>query len=259
MRVRLVVPTSRSRAPDCARTSGTRNPSNFRIEGFTERTSLADLAALARRFAIPLIEDLGSGWLRDAPAPSPLQDEPSVQASIAAGVDVVCFSGDKLLGGPQAGLIVGRASLVARVRTHPLMRSVRVDKLTYAALEATLAEHLAGRAGQSVPVLRMIETSTGAIAARAEAMIARISTPPVTATLVDAFSTIGGGSAPGRELPTRAIALAHAGMSAADLESRLRAGTPPIITRIENGRVLLDLRTVLPDEDELVVEAIGSM
>ncbi len=261
-RLREVGTTNRTRLGDYALAIGERtgalvrvHPSNFRIEGFTERASLVDLAALAQRFSIPLIEDLGSGWLRDRPAPSPLADEPSVEASIAAGVDIACFSGDKLLGGPQAGVIVGRAALVDRVAGHPLMRALRVDKLTYAALEATLMEHLGGRADESVPVMRMIAMPLDAIVARAEALAARIAAP-LSATLVDAFSTIGGGSAPGRVLPTRAVAFVHAEISSAALEARLREARPAIVARIENDRVLIDLRTVLPEEDPLLIEGL---
>ena len=164
-RLREVGTTNRTRIGDYALAIGDRtgallrvHPSNFRIEGFTERATLADLVALARRFSLPLIEDLGSGHCASTSANVAVLDaEPTVQQSVAAGVDVVCFSGDKLLGGPQAGVIVGRAEWVSTLRKHPLMRALRVDKLTYAALEATLGEHLADRAWDTVPVLRMAQ------------------------------------------------------------------------------------------------------
>ena len=158
--------------------------------------------------------------------PAALASEPSVQASIEAGVDLVCFSGDKLLGGPQAGIIVGRADALQRVRAHPLMRALRVDKLTYAALEATLIEHLAGRAFQTIPVLRMATTPVEAIAARAELLSNRLRERGYTADVIDGVSTIGGGSAPGSELPTRLVAIVEPGLSADRLEARLRALDP---------------------------------
>ena len=157
------------------------------------------------------------------------------------------FSGDKLLGGPQAGIIVGTAEAVARVRQHPLMRALRADKMTYAALEATLEEHAAGRAADSIPVVRMIALSADAIGRRAEALADRLSAAGIQADVVEGFSTIGGGSAPGTQLPTRLVAIA---LPAARLESALRAQRPPVIARIENDRVLLDLRTVPPEEDD---------
>jgi L-seryl-tRNA(Ser) seleniumtransferase len=236
------------------------HPSNFRIEGFTARATLAEIVALAHRFDLPVMEDLGSGFVgaqallpnREARfnVPGALSREPTVQGSIAEGVDVVCCSGDKLLGGPQAGLILGRSSVVARIRRHPLMRALRVDKLTYAALEATLIEYVAGRAADTVPALRMALASKEAIGARAEAMAARLQEAGFAADVIDGVSTIGGGSSPGSELPTCLIALAVRGLSPDVLESKLRALDPPVIARIENDRVLFDLRTVAAEDDE---------
>ena len=237
--------------------------SNFRIEGFTERPALADLVALGKKLSIPVAEDLGSGHLRvgsdggqtgvrprSGPPSAPIGTEPSVEATIAAGVDICCFSGDKLLGGPQAGIIVGREALVERIRTHPLMRALRVDKMTYAALEATLAEYAAGRAATTVPVQRMLTMSVDEVRARAEALAAAIGTiAGWRAELVAGASAIGGGSAPGVELPTWLVAIANDELSPDALDERLRRLTPPVIARIENDRVLLDLRTVLPDQD----------
>ena len=258
--LREVGTTNRTRVSDYAAAISDRtalilrvHPSNFTIEGFAERPDVADLVTLAQRFDLPVIEDLGSGLLAAASIDG-LRDEPSVAASVAAGVAVVMFSGDKLLGGPQAGIIVGSAATVGRVRQHPLMRALRVDKLTYAALEATLAEHAAGRA-QSIPVVRMIALSAEEIGRRAEALAARLSTSSIQAEVVDGFSAIGGGSAPGRRLPTRLVAIA---LPASQLETALRAERPGVVARIEGGRVLIDLRTVPPEQDELVAGLITS-
>ena len=186
--------------------------------------------------------------------------EPSVQETIRAGVDVCCFSGDKLLGGPQAGIIVGRAALVETIRTHPLMRALRVDKMTYAALEATLAEYAAGRAAETVPVQRMLATTADALRARAAGVAAAIgSLAGWRAEIVAGSSAIGGGSAPGVELPTWLVAIARDGLSPDARETRLRALAPPVIARIADGRVLLDLRTVAPDQDAILMSALGHL
>lgn len=229
------------------------HPSNFRIEGFTQRAPLAELVAVGRRFDIPVAEDLGSGWLgwpRREDLPAQLRDEPIVSGSIAAGVDVVCFSGDKLLGGPQAGIIAGRRSALDRIRHHALMRALRVDKLTYAALEATLDEYAAGRANTGVPVQRMLALTANEIGRRAEALAAGLCRSGWRASVIDGASTVGGGSAPGTSLPTRLVRLERDGVSADQLEARLRALDPAVIARIENDHVVVDLRTVAPEEDE---------
>jgi L-seryl-tRNA(Ser) seleniumtransferase len=225
------------------------HPSNFRIEGFTERPQLDELVALGRRFQIPVVEDLGSGYLGIPDKIAAFRDEPVVAASLRAGADIVLFSGDKLLGGPQAGVIAGTAARVGPIRRHPLMRALRADKMTYAALEATLEEYAAGRAQQTVPVARMITTPVDEIRHRAEALSATISSAGLHAEVVDGFSTVGGGSAPGSQLPTRLVALM---MPAARLESALRAQHPPVIARIEHDHVVLDLRTVPREQDALL-------
>jgi L-seryl-tRNA(Ser) seleniumtransferase len=228
------------------------HPSNFRIEGFTERAALADLIALGRRFRIPVVEDAGSGYVGTSTSAGALRDEPDVRASVRAGADLVTFSGDKLLGGPQAGIIVGESGAVARVRRHPLMRALRADKLTYAALEATLEEHCAGRAERTVPVTAMLALSVDAIAARAAALVSMLATAGHHATIVDGMSTIGGGSAPGSALPTRLVAISGDDAPINDVECALRRQTPAVIARIEEDRLLFDLRTVRPDQDQLV-------
>jgi L-seryl-tRNA(Ser) seleniumtransferase len=259
-RLREVGTTNRTRAADYALAIGERtgailrvHPSNFRLEGFVERPALAELVALGRRFAVPVIEDQGSGLL-DAPDGGPLRGEPTVGQSVAAGADLVCCSGDKLLGGPQAGIVVGRRELVARVRRHPLLRALRVDKLTYAALEATLIEHVSGRAAESVPALRMVAMTSAAIGARAEALARTLAAEGWHAAVVEGASTIGGGSAPGSELRTWLVSVARDGWSPDRLESRLRSGDPPVIARIVGDRVALDLRTVRPEDEPDLVE-----
>jgi L-seryl-tRNA(Ser) seleniumtransferase len=259
-RLREVGTTNRTRVADYALALGERtalilrvHPSNFRIEGFVERPALAELAALGRRFSVPVVEDLGSGLLAtEAAAIGALAAEPTVPASIAAGADLVCFSGDKLLGGPQAGVIAGRRDLVTTIRRHPLMRALRVDKLTYAALEATILAHLAGRAAEAVPVVRMAALSAQQIGARAEVLARALRGSGWQTEVIDGSSAVGGGSAPGAELPTRLLAVWRQGLTADALDAHLRALDPPVVARIEAGRVVLDLRTVAPDEDALV-------
>ena len=263
-KLREVGTTNRTRVNDYALAIGDRtaailrvHPSNFRIDGFVERTPLADLAALAHRFDLPLVEDLGSGLSASDP-PAALDAEPRVQHVLAAGADVVCFSGDKLLGGPQAGIIAGRRRWIDPVRRHPLMRALRVDKLTYAALEATLVEHVTGRANQTVPVLRMAALDADAIGARAERMAATLRSAGWSANVVDGVSAIGGGSAPGTGLPTRLLAIAQRGLTADALEETLRALDPPVIARIERDTVVLDLRTVDPKDDDTLDRLLSS-
>ena len=264
--LREVGTTNRTRASDYASAISDRtalilrvHPSNFRIEGFVERPSLPELAAIGRKLNVPVAEDQGSGYLGSESASPALRDEPSVPRSIEEGADVVMFSGDKLLGGPQAGIISGREALLARVRRHPLMRALRADKMTYAALEATLQEYAAGRAPQTIPVARMIAMSEREIEARARAIAARLAGTQLSVSVMDGFSTIGGGSAPGSRLPTKLLVLTHPAWSAAQLEARLRQTRPPIVGRIENDRVLLDLRTVLPHQDDAIAGTLGAL
>ena len=259
--LREVGTTNRTRAADYAAAIGDRtalllrvHPSNFRIEGFTERPALAELVGLGRRFDLPVIDDLGSGHLHALAG----IEEPTVRESIAAGVAVCTFSGDKLLGGPQAGVIAGRRAELDRIRSHPLMRALRVDKLTYAALEATLIEHATGRAAEAVPVVRMIETPVAAIEARAAALRSRLAdVAGLGVAIAETEATIGGGSTPGLTLPSRALAVEVAGRSPDALAAALRAGAPPVIGRIADEHLLLDLRSVDPREDERLAEAVA--
>jgi len=236
--------------------------SNFAITGFTEQPAIDELVALARRRNIPLMEDLGSGALFDLREIG-IANEASVFDSLRAGIDVVTYSGDKLLGGPQAGLITGRAALVARMRSNSLFRALRVDKLTYAALEATLLAYVK-HAHDAVPVLRMMHLSKDEISARAEALASQVSSAAKTPSklhleLIDGESVIGGGAAPTAVLPTRLIALTHREHSADELCACLRQSDPPVIARVEEGRVLLDLRTVFPEQDSSLAKSINSL
>ena len=228
--------------------------SNFRVIGFVHEPSLAELAELARARDLALVDDLGSGSLLDSSVFG-LAREPMVQASVAAGADLVAFSGDKLLGGPQCGILVGRERLVAQLKGHPLTRAVRPDKTTLAALGATLEHYLRGEAAQQVPVWRMISADPGEIESRARNVGAALGSGSLHWEIIDGFSTIGGGSLPGETLPTRLLAL-DGRLSPDLLAARLRSARLPVIARIERGRLVLDLRTVLPEEDALLAEAL---
>ena len=267
--LREVGTTNRTRVADYERAINDRtrlllrvHRSNFEITGFTEQPGLDELVALARGRDLPLMEDLGSGALFDLRSVG-ITGEPGVLDSLRAGVDIVTYSGDKLLGGPQAGLISGRADLVARMRSNSLFRALRVDKLTYSALEATLLAYVK-RDHDAVPVLHMMRLSKDEIARRAEKIVSRVVSAQVKSSnlkleLLDGESVIGGGAAPSAVLPTRLIALTHADLSADELSARLRASTSPVIARVEEGRVLLDLRTVFPEQDTVLVEALNSV
>jgi len=224
--------------------------SNFQITGFTEQPRIEELASLAHQHKLPLLEDLGSGSLLDLAALG-VSGEPSVLDSLHAGVDVVSYSGDKLLGGPQAGMLSGRGDLIGRMRSNPLFRALRVDKLTYAALEATLLAYVKGNHGD-IPVLRMMRLSKQEIGERAESLKELVRSAVLSAEVIDGESVIGGGSAPSAALPTQLVALRREGLSADELAAKLRAADPPVIGRVEEGRVLLDLRTVFPEQDDVV-------
>ena len=233
--------------------------SNFAITGFTEQPSLEELSALGRKHKVPVMEDLGSGDIFDLRSVG-VHGEPTIAASLRAGVDVVTFSGDKLLGGPQAGLISGRRELVAKVRGNPLFRALRVDKMFYAALEATLLAYLR-EDYDSLPALRMMRLTEEAIGERAEHLMRKlhISNPRLNVEVVATRSVIGGGSAPGATLPTRALAVSSPDMGADAIARKLRQWATPIIARVEEGRVLLDLRTVEPEQDAVIVKALESL
>jgi L-seryl-tRNA(Ser) seleniumtransferase len=228
------------------------HPSNFRMTGFTSRPDVRELAALGRERSIPVYEDLGSGCLADL-RPFGI-DEPLVSESLAAGADLVSFSGDKLLGGPQAGILAGKAELVDRLRRNPLFRMLRVDKMTCQALETTLRNVLLER-WDAIPALAMIRQTAAEIYTRTEGLLARF--PGIDAEILPGRSVIGGGSTPDQELDTWLIALDAPDAAGAD--RRLRAGEPPVVARIQDDRVVLDLRTVLKEEEEELGAALAGL
>jgi L-seryl-tRNA(Ser) seleniumtransferase len=265
--LREVGTTNRTRASDYERAINERtrlllrvHRSNFEISGFTEQPSIAELVAVAQKHKLPLMEDLGSGALFDLCAIG-VNDEPGVLDSLRAGVHIVTYSGDKLLGGPQAGLISGREDLVKKMRGNSLFRALRVDKLRYAALEATLLAYVKRDYG-AIPALRMMQISKEDIAMRAAAVCRRLADEIVPRSriqidLVDGESLLGGGSAPSATLPTKLIAISCAQISAEELATRLRRSERPVLARLEEGRVLLDLRTVFPEQDEVLSEVLA--
>jgi L-seryl-tRNA(Ser) seleniumtransferase len=263
--LREVGTTNRTRIADDARAinKNTRlllrvHPSNFRITGFTARPTLEELAALGKKHRIPVCEDLGSGCLADL-APSGV-NEPVARESFTAGAGIITFSGDKLLGGPQAGIIGGKRDLIEKVRRNPLFRALRVDKLTIASLEATLLAYRRGTLDE-IPALRMICTTAAEIAQRAQAFVERLrpSLPKdATAEIIKGNSVIGGGSTPDQSLPTFLVAITSRHHSAAEIEARLRNPQSglPIITRVERNKLVVDLRTVHPNEESALVAAM---
>lgn len=234
------------------------HPSNFRMVGFTERPELAEVVALSHQQKLPLVEDLGSGSLFDL-TEFGIHDEPTVGPSLKAGVDVIAFSGDKLLGGPQAGILTGRRDWLLKIRRNPLFRALRVDKLTVAGLEATVAIYLRGDLN-SIPIVRMIQIRPEELARRAMRLAERITEEPgVKVEVREGESVVGGGSTPGQSLPTSLVCLSHPKLSAQALESELRRNDPPIIARIDRDQLVLDLRTVLATQEDEIVEAIHRM
>jgi L-seryl-tRNA(Ser) seleniumtransferase len=246
-RLREVGTTNRTRAGDYEGAIGPEtalllrvHQSNFRVVGFTEQPSLEELAAVARRHELPLVDDLGSGVLVY------LEGEPSARESLTAGADLVCFSGDKLLGGPQAGIVVGSAELVERLRHHPLQRALRADKLTLAALEGTLGLYLdPERALTEVPVLRMLNEPLEAVRARAERLAAAVG-----GEVEETVARVGGGALPLAELPSFACAVED------ELAAPLRSGEPPVVGVLRDGRLLLDCRTLMGAEAEEAATAV---
>ncbi|GAB6095950.1 L-seryl-tRNA(Sec) selenium transferase [Desulfatiferula olefinivorans] len=234
--------------------------SNYSIQGFTASVSLADLVAMGRSRGIPVMEDLGSGTFVDF-SKYGLTKEPTVQESVAADCDIVTFSGDKLLGGPQAGIILGKKNLIERIRKNPLTRALRIDKMTLAALESTLRLYRdEEKAVRLIPTLRMLTMTKEATRVMAETVaraISDIGDPRVKTEFMDLASRAGGGSLPLLDLPSTCLGLSVSGLSARELEERLRAGRPPVIARIENDRLILDPRTLQDDEPELIQHALA--
>lgn len=263
--LREVGTTNRTRIADYERAINERTKlllrvhrSNFEISGFTEQPSITELVALAHKYKLPLMEDLGSGALFDLRTVG-INDEPGVLDNLRAGVDVVTYSGDKLLGGPQAGLISGREDLVKKMRSNSLFRALRVDKLTYAALEATLLAYVK-RDYSAIPALRMMQISKADVTDRAQIVISAVSSEagaaPLRIELIDGESLIGGGSAPSATLPTKLLSITCERLSTSELAARLRHSDPPVIGRVEEGCVLLDLRTVFPEQDKVLTQIL---
>ncbi len=260
--LREVGTTNRTRISDyeAAITEKTRlllrvHRSNFEITGFTEQASTAELSDLGHKRGISFMEDLGSGALFDLRSLG-ISGESGVLDSLGSGVDIVTYSGDKLLGGPQAGLISGSPALIARVRSNALFRALRVDKLTYAALEAILMGYVR-KDHDAIPILRMMRLSQKEIDRRAQKVVDRIASSKLNIETIDGESLLGGGAAPSCVLPTRLLALTAHGITADELCTKLRACDPPVIGRVDEGRVLLDLRTVFPEQDAALASALA--
>lgn len=234
--------------------------SNFKLVGFTEEPELEELVDVAHKAGVPVLDDLGSGALYDT-AEYGLAHEPTVQESMQAGVDIVCFSGDKLLGGPQAGIILGKANLIAKIKKHPLARAVRADKACLAGLSATLLHYLKDEAEREVPILKMMSLTLEQVRGRAEAWAAELgrglAPSNVEVSVVAGESTVGGGSLPGESMPT--ILLSFKVRSAEKFLGSLRRNDPPLIARTENDKVLLDPRTVLPEQEAALLAALKNL
>ncbi len=261
-RLREIGTTNRTRIDDYGAAVGFEtqlllrvHPSNFRVVGFTERPSLKEFVALGHSSGIPTFEDIGSGCLADI-SKAGITDEPIPKGSIDAGVDLISFSGDKLLGGPQAGIVAGRKAIIDRIRQNPLFRALRVDKLTLSMLEIVLHMHLRGDL-RAIPVTGMLLADESELRDRSQALARRASNPAVTP--VPLKSVVGGGSVPGVEIPSWGVALSSQEISATELENRFRQATPPVVVRIEDDRILFDLRTVSRDEEDTLLEVIASV
>jgi L-seryl-tRNA(Ser) seleniumtransferase len=236
------------------------HPSNYRVVGFTASVAERELGRMAKGRGVTFICDLGSGLIGTGDDPEWTSSEPRVADALEAGADVVTFSGDKLLGGPQAGIIVGRADCIEKIARHPLMRAVRPDKMTLAALQATLEAYLTDRPGE-LPLWQMANASSESLEKRAEELahhLSGLSASGLKAEAVPTEAVAGGGSLPGAEVASWAVALTHSELSADELSRALRVGDPPVIARIEDDRLLLDLRTVPPADDATVASAVRS-
>ncbi|NJK78955.1 MAG: L-seryl-tRNA(Sec) selenium transferase [Chloroflexaceae bacterium] len=232
--------------------------SNFRLVGFVHETSLEAMAAVGRKHGIPVLDDLGSGSLLPT-TPYGLAPEPLVQESIAAGADLVTFSGDKLLGGPQAGIIAGRADLIERLKKHPLARALRVDKTTIAGLEATLQAYLRGQALTEIPVWQMIGMPLAPLHQRATALAAQWQAAGIVAQVTTCASAVGGGSLPGETLPSVGVTVDPGAGHANRLAQALRMGAPAVVARIADDNLLFDVRTVLPEQDAALAQRVADV
>jgi L-seryl-tRNA(Ser) seleniumtransferase len=256
-RLREVGTTNRTRAGDYERAVGAEtafilkvHPSNYRVVGFTAAPSVEELAVVARKHKIPLVYDLGSGLLAHE-----LVDEPVASRALSDGADIVCFSGDKLFGGPQAGIVAGKTDLVSQLRAHPLLRALRPDKMQLAALGATVTDYLEERAGE-LPVWQMIDAAPDAIARRSRGLAKKLAAAGYDAATQAGESVTGGGSLPGAGIPTTLVRATHPDQTAKELARRLRSGEPVVVVRVEDAAVLVDLRTVQPKQDRLLAEAL---
>ena len=234
------------------------HPSNYRIIGFTQRPEPSELVALSRKTGIPLFEDVGSGLLFPSPH-SFLQEEPSVSSILEEGVDLVSFSGDKLLGGPQAGIMAGKEELVGRIRRNPLMRACRLDKMTYSALEWTLIQYQKGTYQETVPVHQMLSANPQQIKERAQRLARLIDSDVLHTEIRPGESVIGGGSAPDVKIPTHVLAVTSNTYTVNEMERRLRQSPVPVVARIENNQLVLDLRTVFAQQEEIIVFAFAQI
>lgn len=264
-RLRIVGTTNRTRLSDYQKAIDEEtgllllvHPSNYRLIGFTQSVPAEELVALGREYGIPVMEDLGSGLLVDLSAYG-LSDEPVVNASLKAGVDIVTFSGDKLLGGPQAGIVLGRKDLVEQIKKHPMARAVRCDKMTLAALEATLRLYRDGVALEAIPTLAALLKPPSEIEQLARTVAEKIPPGYLSVELVEGYSQVGGGALPGENLPTFLLALKHQRISAGALAYRLRLNNPPIFARIQQDQVLLDFRTIKKEEIPEVQSALVAL
>lgn len=233
--------------------------SNFRVVGFTESVTREELVKAGKKHALPVLEDLGSGSLFDLNAIG-IHDEPTVQESVRAGMDVVCFSGDKMLGGPQAGIAVGKREFIDKMKNHPLARAMRVDKMTLAALEATLRSYIDGTAREEIPVLRMMSESREILLAKAQQLADRINASgKVKASVTETEDQIGGGAVPMQTLPSFAVSLTADGYSETALEKKFRFSEPPVIGRIDHGQFLLHPRTLSEEDYEIIQSIVRSL
>ena len=232
------------------------HPSNFRVVGFSRRPALSELVALSRDAGVPLLKDAGSGYLFRT-SHACLRTEPAVEEILKAGVDLVCFSGDKLLGGPQAGIMLGKRPLIEAVRRNPLARVCRLDKATFAGLQRTLSLYEQGAYLERLPVYRMLGASRASLESRARQIRRRLDAGAYRSRILDGFSLTGGGSAPEETISTTLLALRSTACSCNELSRRLRRGSRPVVARIEDDWVVLDLRTVLPEEDEALVRSLS--
>lgn len=263
-RLREVGTTNKTSIKDYERAIGKRtglllkvHRSNFFMKGFVASPSREELAVLAKKMRVPFVEDLGSGAVMPTEKMAPIEHEPTPGEVLGGGVHLVCFSGDKLLGGPQAGIVAGKKRLIRALKKEPFYRVLRCDKLVLSALQATVDAYVGDRPEASVPMVNLLRASIASLEARADRMVVELASVPAEITRVTSKAAVGGGSLPRSEIPSVAIAIRPAAMCAKELAGRLRAGEPPVIAVVEKGRVKVDLRTVFVGQDRAVVTALA--